>query len=426
MTTNTELLQRAKKVTPGGVNSPARAYSPVESSPPFIQHGEGSRIWDAEGNEYIDFVGSWGPLILGHAEKSVVEAVNQAAESGTSYGAPTAGEVELAELVVERVPGVEKVRLVNSGTEATMTAVRLARGYTGRDKIVKFDGCYHGHADAFLVKAGSGAATLGHPNSPGVPEAVVEDTLVATFNDTGSVEELFAEHGDDIAGIIVEPVCGNSGVIPPREGFLEDLRRIADAHGSLLMFDEVMTGFRVDEESAQGLYGVTPDITTLGKVIGGGMPIGAVGGKEDVMNHLAPAGPVYQAGTLSGNPVAVAAGLATLKGCTGAVYEKLEALGQQLDQGLNENMQNADFPVCFQRVGAMGCLFFGEGPIQEAADTRACDLDRFARYFQIMLEEGIYLPPSQFESFFLSAAHTRDDIDRFLKANQKALGEVDR
>lgn len=426
MSTNAELLEKAKKVIPGGVNSPARAYSPVESNPPFIQRGEGSRIWDAEGNEYIDFVGSWGPLILGHAEKSVVDAVKGAAESGTSYGAPTAAEVELAELVVARVPSVEKVRLVNSGTEATMTALRLARGYTGRDRIIKFDGCYHGHADAFLVEAGSGAATLGHPNSPGVPPAVVEDTLVATFNDSDSVEELFAEHGDDIAGIIVEPVCGNSGVIPPKQGFLEDLRRIADAHGSLLIFDEVMTGFRVDEHSAQGLYGVDPDLTTLGKVIGGGMPIGAVAGKEDVMEHLAPAGPVYQAGTLSGNPVAVAAGLATLKGCTGAVYEKLEALGQQLDRGLNENCQNADFPVCFQRVGAMGCLFFGEGPVREAADTRACDLDRFARYFQVMLEEGIYLPPSQFESFFLSAAHTPDDIAHFLEANRKALDEVGR
>lgn len=426
MSANTLLFERASKVIPGGVNSPARAYDAVESSPPFIERGEGARVWDAEGNEYIDFVGSWGPLILGHAEERVVDAVKEAAEEGTSYGAPTAAEVELAELVVERVPGVEKVRLVNSGTEATMTALRLARGYTGRDKIVKFDGCYHGHSDAFLVEAGSGAATLGQPNSPGVPEAVVADTLVATFNDLSSVEQLFKEHGQEIAGIIVEPVCGNSGVIPPVEGFLEGLRRVADDYDSLLIFDEVMTGFRVDARSAQGLYGVDPDITTLGKIIGGGLPIGAIGGKNDVMEHLAPAGPVYQAGTLSGNPVAVAAGMATLKGLTTDVYEKLESLGQRMEWGIRDNIEATSIPACLQRVGAMGCLLFGDGPIRTASDTRSCDLDRFARYFEIMLDGGIYLPPSQFESFFLSAAHTPADIDRFLEVNRWALQEVAR
>ena len=378
-------------------------------------------IWDVEGTEYIDFVGSWGPLILGHAHPVVVDAVSCAAQKGTSYGAPTASEVELARLVVERVPAVEKVRLVNSGTEATMTALRLARGFTARNKVVKFDGCYHGHADPFLVKAGSGATTLGQPTSPGVPENVVADTLVAGFNEIETVKALFQEHGDDIAAVIVEPVCGNSGVIPPAEGFLEGLRSLTAENGALLIFDEVMTGFRVDFRCAQGLYGVEPDITTLGKIIGGGMPIGAVGGKGPIMDHLAPDGPVYQAGTLSGNPVAVAAGLATLRQLSADVYERLQRLGRRLETGIRANIQSSSVPVAFQRVGSMACLFFGEGPIETGADARACNTDRFAAHFRQMLNAGIYLPPSQFESFFLSAAHTEEHIDLLVEANARAM-----
>ena len=418
---NSELMQRAREVIPGGVNSPVRAYGPVGGNPPFIQRGSGSRIWDANGREYIDFVGSWGPLILGHAQPDVVEAVTEAARGGTSYGAPTAAEVELARLVVSRVPSVDKVRLVNSGTEATMTALRLARGYTGRDKLIKFDGCYHGHADAFLVKAGSGAATLGTPTSPGVPPSVVADTLVADFNDIDSVRAHFEEHGEDIAAVIIEPVCGNSGVIPPADGFLETLRSITADNGALLIFDEVMTGFRVHMHSAQGRYGIDPDITTMGKVIGGGMPIGALGGKREIMDHLAPDGPVYQAGTLSGNPIAVAAGLATLRALEPATYEKLERLGQRLEEGIRENIAASSVTACFQRVGSMAALFFGKGPVTTGADAQACDAEMFAAYFHRMLEAGIYLPPSQFETFFLSTAHSTEDIDRLIEANRQAL-----
>ena len=419
-----EWLAAALKVIPGGVNSPVRAFGPVGGRPPFIARGGGAHIWDVEGKEYIDYVGSWGPLILGHAHPAVVEAVCNAARGGTSFGAPTGAEVALAELIAERIPSVQMVRLVNSGTEATMTALRLARALTGRAKVIKFAGCYHGHADAFLVKAGSGAATLGTPTSPGVPPNVAGDTLTADYNDLAAVEAIFAVNGPEIAAVIVEPVCGNSGVIPPESGFLDGLAELTAVHGALLIFDEVMTGFRVGPGGAQGLYGIQPDLTTLGKVIGGGLPSGAVGGRKEIMEQLAPLGPVYQAGTLSGNPIAVAAGLTTLRALDAGLYEKLEALGSALEKGLRANLSRLRLPYCFQRVGSMACLFFGEHPVLNYGDADSCDMGRFAAYFHAMLAQGVYLPPSQFESFFISAAHTPQDIDRTVAANLKALNSI--
>ena len=416
-----KLLDRARNVIPGGVNSPVRAFEPVGANPPFIRRGRGAHMWDEDGNEYIDYVGSYGPLIVGHRQPDVLGEIKKAAARGTSYGAPTEAEVELAEIVVERVPGVQMLRLVNSGTEATMTALRLSRAFTGRDKIVKFAGCYHGHSDSFLVEAGSGAANLGVPTSPGVPRSVVEDTLTATFNDVGTVEKLFDDHPDDIAAVIVEPVCGNSGVIPPEDGFLEGLREITADHDALLIFDEVMTGFRVARGSAQGLYSVQPDLTTLGKIIGGGLPIGAVGGRRQIMEMLAPTGPVYQAGTLSGNPIAVAAGLATLRQLDEYAYERLEELALRLEAGIQENLAQVPVECQFQRVGSMACLFFHEGPVRNSGDTDACDSELFAAYFREMLKRGIYLPPSQHESFFISIAHSAEDIDNTVEANLQAL-----
>ncbi|MFW6279431.1 MAG: glutamate-1-semialdehyde 2,1-aminomutase [Planctomycetota bacterium] len=419
------LFAEARQYIPGGVNSPVRAFEPVGGTPPFIERAEGSRVVDSEGNRYIDFVGSYGPLILGHAPEPVVDKLRAVAENGTSFGAPTRRETELAREICARVPGADKVRLVNSGTEATMTALRVARGVTGRDRVIKFGGCYHGHSDSFLVEAGSGAATLGRPNSPGVPAGVVSDTLVAEFNNIDSVREQVGRHQDEVAAVIVEPVCGNSGVIPPENDFLAELRDVTAGAGALLIFDEVMTGFRVDYHSAQGLYDVEPDLTTLGKVIGGGMPIGAVAGKEEIMNHLAPAGPVYQAGTLSGNPVAVAAGLATLRALGESQYEYLDDLGGRLETGVNEVLETADINGFFQRVGSMCCLFFHEGPISSGSDARDCNTEHFAQYFRHMLQSGIYLPPSQFESFFLSTAHTPEDVDLYLKACRDALSRLD-
>ena len=416
-----ELLDRARAVIPGGVNSPVRAFEPVGTHPPFIQKGKGAHVWDEDGNKYIDYVGSYGPLILGHSQNEVVSRIKAAADRGTSFGAPTRAEVELADLLVERVPSVQMARLVNSGTEATMTALRLARGFMEREKIIKFAGCYHGHSDSFLVEAGSGAASLGVPNSPGVPSSVVEDTLTATFNDFQSVERLFERYPNDIAAVIVEPVCGNSGVIPPRDGFLHGLREITYDHGTVLIFDEVMTGFRVGPESAQGLYGVQPDLTTLGKVIGGGLPIGAVGGRRQVMEMLAPTGPVYQAGTLSGNPIAVAAGLATLRQLDEDAYDRLEVLTSALEQGIRRNLQEVSVDCQFQRAASMACLFFSDQPVIDSKDTDACNSDMFAAYFREMLKRGIYLPPSQHESFFISTAHTQDDIERTVEANLQAL-----
>ena len=418
---NSQLMAEARKVIPGGVNSPVRAFGPVGIEPRFIDRAAGARIWDTEGNEYIDFVGSWGPLILGHAYPDVVRAVCKAAEKGTSFGAPTAAEVELAELVCQRVSSVEMLRLVNSGTEATMTAVRLARAFTGLSKIIKFVGGYHGHADAFLVKAGSGASTLGTPTSPGVPPAVVSDTLTAEFNDLQVVRALFEANSGQIAAVIVEPICGNAGVIPPEDGFLQGLRELTCSEGAVLIFDEVMTGFRVSASGAQGLFGISPDLTTFGKIIGGGLPIGAVGGRADIMKQLAPVGPVYQAGTLSGNPIAVAAGLATLRALDIDVYNKIESLAGRLEDGFRNNLAKLSLPFQFQRVGSMACLFFADEPVRNYALASSSDTGRFAAYFRAMLDQGIYLPPSQYEAFFVSAAHDAEDIEKAIEANLQAL-----
>jgi len=419
-----DLFAEAVKIIPGGVNSPVRAFGSVGGSPRFIARGAGARIWDVEGNSYIDYVGSWGPLILGHAHAETVTAVCDAARRGLSFGAPTAGEVMLAKMIVERIPSIEMVRLVSSGTEATMTALRVARGFTRREKVIKFSGCYHGHSDAFLVKAGSGAATLGVPTSPGVPAAVAAQTTAVEFNDLDAVREVFSESPDEVAAVIVEPICGNAGVIPPEPGFLQGLRELCTAHGALLILDEVMTGFRIRPGSAQALYGITPDLTTLGKIVGGGLPIGAVGGRADVMKLLAPSGPVYQAGTLSGNPVAVAAGIATLRGLNGAVYDRLETLSARLEAGIRGNLARLAFPGRFQRVGSMATLFFTDRPVKSMRDAASCDTQQFAAYFSAMLAAGIYLPPSQFEAFFISAAHTEEDIDRTIAANGAALAEI--
>jgi glutamate-1-semialdehyde 2,1-aminomutase len=419
-----ELFAEAEKIIPGGVNSPVRAFGAVGGSPRFIARAASAHLWDVEGKSYIDYVGSWGPLILGHAQPEVVAAVCDAARLGTSFGAPTAGEVTLAQMIIARIPSIQMVRLVNSGTEATMTALRLARAFTRRDKVIKFSGCYHGHADAFLVKAGSGAATLGVPTSPGVPAAVAAETAAVEFNDPGAVAEIFGESAEEVAAVIVEPICGNSGVILPEPGFLESLRDQCAAHGALLIFDEVMTGFRIRPGSAQALYGITPDLTTLGKIIGGGLPIGAVGGRADIVKLLAPSGPVYQAGTLSGNPVAVAAGLATLRGLNAQVYDRLESLGARLESGIRGNLARLNLPYHFQRAGSMATLFFTDRPVKSFADAKSCDTKRFAAYFRAMLDRGIYLPPSQFEAFFISAAHTDEDIDRTVAANLSALQSI--
>ncbi len=418
-------FEQANKVIPGGVNSPVRACKSVGADPVFINSGTGPFLIDVDGREYIDYVASWGPLILGHAHPEVIAAVQAAAENGTSFGAPTWQEVELAQLICEMIPSVEMVRLVNSGTEATMSAVRLARGYTGRKKIVKFDGCYHGHADSFLVKAGSGVATLGIPGSPGVPEEIVAHTISLPYNDLEAVEKTFAQAGDDIAAIIVEPVAGNMGVVPPKEGFLEGLREITLEHGALLIFDEVITGFRVGPSGAQGLYGVMPDLTCLGKIIGGGLPVGAYGGRAEIMKHIAPEGPVYQAGTLSGNPIAVAAGLATLKILSRpGVYERLEELSSRLAQGLAQAAQEAGAKVTFNRVGSMMTCFFREGEVIDFASAAASDTERYGQFWREMLARGVYLAPSQFEAAFVSLAHTEEEIDHTIEAAREAFAAV--
>ncbi len=418
---NFQLMSEAKEVIPGGVNSPVRAFSAVGIEPRFIARASGARLWDVQGKEYLDYVGSWGPLIHGHAYGPVVEAVCQAAGKGTSFGAPTGAEVELAQLLCERVESVEMVRLVNSGTEATMTAVRLARAFSERSKIIKFVGGYHGHADTFLVKAGSGAATLGTPTSPGVPKEVVANTLTAEFNDLEAVRSLFKDHPGQIGAIIVEPICGNAGVIPPQRGFLQGLAELTSSEGAVLIFDEVMTGFRVGPSGAQGLYGIRPDLTTFGKIIGGGLPIGAIGGRSEIMKQLAPVGPVYQAGTLSGNPLAVAAGLATLRALDKEVYDKLENMAGRLEQGIKANLSQLSLGYQYQRVGSMGCLFFNDKPVQNYSQASGSDTEKFAVYFRAMLEQGIYLPPSQFEAFFISGAHRPEDIEQTIEANLRAL-----
>ncbi len=423
---NHDLYERACRVIPGGVNSPVRAFRAVGGDPVFIHRAEGSRVFSEDGTGYIDYVGSWGPMILGHAHPDVIAAVVEKAREGLSFGAPTTIETEMAERVCQRLPWVEKVRMVNSGTEATMSAIRLARGVTGRDRIVKFEGCYHGHADSLLVKAGSGALTFGVPTSPGVPADTVKDTLTARYNDLASVEEIFDQVGGDVAAIILEPVAGNMNCIPPVAGFLEGLRALCDRHGSLLIMDEVMTGFRVGYQGAQGLYGVTGDITVLGKIIGGGMPVGAFGASAEIMAHLAPEGGVYQAGTLSGNPVAMAAGLATLAGTEAeGFYPALAARTGTLVEGILAAAQAAGVPMRANRVGPMFGLFFTDRPeVTGFADVSACDGERFNRFFHGMLAEGIYLAPSAFEAGFVSAAHSAEDIQATINAAKRVLAAI--
>ena len=401
-----ELFSRAKAVIPGGVSSPARAFKAVGGTPLFVARADGARFWDEDGRAFIDYVGSWGPMILGHAQPAVVAAVRAAAERGTSYGAPCAAEVELAERIVKLMPAVEKVRFVSSGTEATMSALRVARGHTGRRKILKFDGCYHGHADSLLVAAGSGVATLGIPGSPGVPEGTVADTLVAPFNDVPALEAAFREHGHDLAAVIVEPVCGNMGTVAPRAGYLETLREITRDSGCLLIFDEVMTGFRLALGGAQQLYGVRPDMTCLGKIMGGGLPAAAYGGRADIMATVAPDGPVYQAGTLSGNPLAMAAGAKVLELLAQpGLYATLEARSARLEEGLKRAARDAGTTVTVNRVGSMITVFFCAGPVTDYTTAKQSDTKRFARFFHAMLARGVYLPPAQFEAAFVSLAH---------------------
>jgi len=421
--TNSEaLLGRARELIPGGVNSPVRAYRGVGGTPPFVERGDGCRVVDADGNQYVDLVLSYGPLILGHGHPDVLAAVKGALERGTAFGAPTESEINLAAAISERVPSVECVRLVNSGTEATMSALRLARAATGRSAFVKFSGCYHGHGDAFLVKAGSGALTHGSPDSPGVPESVVADTLVADYNDLASVARLFEERGDEIAAVFVEPVAGNMGCVLPEAGFLEGLRALCDDVGALLVFDEVMTGFRVGRGGFQEICGVRPDLTTLGKVIGGGLPVGAYGGRRDLMEQVSPAGSVYQAGTLSGNPLAVAAGLAALEALDRpGVWDALEDAGAHLQAGLEHITQDLGIPARVNRQGAMLCLYFSDRPVRSLADVMASDRDRFTAFFHRMLENGVMLPPSPFEAWFLSYAHDAEALDQVLDAARTSL-----
>lgn len=417
-------FHQAKKVMPGGVNSPARAFKSVERDPIFIDHGKGSHVYDLDGNEYIDYVLSFGPLILGHADEQVVESLKKTAEKGTSFGAPSELETQLANLVIERVPSVEVVRMVNSGTEATMSAIRLARGYTGRDKIIKFEGCYHGHVNSLLIKAGSGVATLGLPDSPGVPANLAEHTITVPYNDLNSVREAFSRFKGEIAGIIVEPVAGNMGVVPPQSGFLEGLRELTQNNGALLIFDEVMTGFRVDYESAQGYFGVTPDLTCLGKVIGGGLPVGAYGGKREIMAQIAPDGPIYQAGTLSGNPLAMAGGYETLSQLTPETYQELSRKADKLASGLDQVATECGIPHTVNRVGSMVGFFFTDKDVVNYQTAAGSNLNHFKTYFNHMLEAGISLPPSQFEGLFLSTKHSDEDLQRTIDAAKKAFSEI--
>ncbi|CAD6872269.1 glutamate-1-semialdehyde 2,1-aminomutase [Methylomonas fluvii] len=422
MTLSSELFSQAKQYIPGGVNSPVRSFSGVGGTPVYFDHAAGAYVYDSEGKRYIDYVGSWGPMILGHAHPAVIDAVKHSAEKGLSFGAPTEIETLMAQTVCELLPSIEMIRMVSSGTEATMSALRLARGYTGRDKIVKFEGCYHGHSDSLLVKAGSGALTFGVPSSPGVPASVAADTLTLTYNDSDAVRNTFAELGDKIACIIVEPVAGNMNCIPPEPGFLQTLREVCDQYGSVLIFDEVMTGFRVGLQGAQGLYGIKPDLTTLGKIIGGGLPVGAFGGSRKIMEYLAPLGPVYQAGTLSGCPVAMAAGLKTLELINQpGFYEDLTAKTAKLLAGLQAAADQAGIAFTTNQVGGMFGLFFSdEKSVSRFSQVMACDVNRFKQFFHAMLDKGVYLAPSAFEAGFVSAAHTDED----LQATVDAAAEV--
>jgi len=417
MKASERLFKEAQRYIPGGVNSPVRAFRAVGGTPLFIQRAQGAHIWDVDGNEYIDYVASWGPMIAGHAHPRVVKALQLATERGTSYGAPTSLEVELAALIVEALPSVELVRMVNSGTEAVMSAIRLARGHTGRDKVIKFEGCYHGHSDGLLVKAGSGATTFGQPDSPGVPADYARNTLLVPFNDLDAVKGLVKDNPGQIACIVVEPIAGNMGVIPPGEGFLDGLRKLCDQEGICLIFDEVITGFRVGWSGAQGLYGVAPDLTCLGKIIGGGLPVGAFGGKREIMEELAPVGGVYQAGTLAGNPLAMTAGIETLKLLKEqGAYEQLEEKAAHLCAEAQKIARSLKTPTSCTRVGSMFCTFFTPGPVVDYASAKRSDTDAFRRYFWALLEQGVYCAPSQFEAGFISLAHTDEDIEKTLAA----------
>ena len=417
------LFVRAKNVIPGGVNSPVRAFKSVGLSPRFIHRARGANLWDVDGNKYIDYIGSWGPMILGHAQPKIIRAVQKAAKDGTSFGAPTEAEVRLAELITKLMPSIEMVRMVNSGTEATMSSIRLARAYTGREKIIKFEGCYHGHGDSFLIKAGSGAATLGIPDSPGVTKGTAMDTLNARFNDIESVKSQVTAHASQVAAIIVEPVVGNMGCVPPKPGFLDQLRRICTENKILLIFDEVMTGFRLAPGGAQELYGIKPDLTTLGKIIGGGLPVGAYGGRREIMEMVAPSGPVYQAGTLSGNPLAMAAGYEMLSILSKHkfIYNALEERSKQIESGVKSSLQKFGLNYRINRAGSMFTLFFNDKEVIDYESAKASDTEAFGRYFREMLERGIYLPPSQFEAAFISFAHSKSDIEKTLKAHNIAL-----
>ncbi|VDG97932.1 Glutamate-1-semialdehyde 2,1-aminomutase [Lysinibacillus sphaericus] len=423
-TKSKQAFSKAVDLMPGGVNSPVRAFKSVNMDPIFMESGKGAIITDIDGNEYIDYVLSWGPLILGHAEDGVVTAIQQAAVKGSSFGAPTLLENELAEIVIERVPSIEMVRMVSSGTEATMSVLRLARGYTKRNLILKFEGCYHGHGDSLLIKAGSGVATLGLPDSPGVPEGVAKNTITVPYNDLESLRVAFKEYGHDLAGVIVEPVAGNMGVVPPQPGFLEELRKLTEENGTLLIFDEVMTGFRVGYNCAQGHFGITPDLTCLGKVIGGGLPVGAYGGKREIMEHIAPAGTVYQAGTLSGNPLAMTAGIETLKRLNPASYEHFMKLGDQLEKGFREAATANGIPHTVNRAGSMIGFFFTNEDVVDYESAKSSDLALFAEYYRLMAAEGIFLPPSQFEGMFLSAAHTEAHIAKTVDAFHKVFSQL--
>ena len=425
MSKSEALWQRAQRFLPGGVNSPVRAWQSVKGKPLFIEKAKGAKIYDVDGREYIDYVCSWGPIIVGHAHEEVIEAIKHTASKGTSFGAPTEVEVELAEMIIKAFPSIEKVRMVNSGTEATMSALRLARAYTQRDKVIKFDGCYHGHADSFLVQAGSGLATLGIPASPGVPEDLTKHTISLPYNDLSAVENVFAQIGEEIACIIVEPVAGNMGVVLPEEGFLEGLSKITQRYGSLLIFDEVITGFRVSWGGAQLYYGIEPDLTCLGKIIGGGMPVGAYGGKKEIMSLIAPEGQVYQAGTLSGNPLAMSAGLATLKILQKPeVYEELERKTKQLTEGIKQAAEETGISLQINQIASMFSLFFNDRPVTDYESVLKSNSDMFIKYFYGMLKRGIYLAPSAYEASFVSLAHTDEDIKRTIEAVYHTLKEI--
>ncbi|PTH33381.1 glutamate-1-semialdehyde-2,1-aminomutase [Staphylococcus agnetis] len=421
---STQAFEIAEKLMPGGVNSPVRAFKAVDTPPLFMERGEGSKIYDIDGNEYIDYVLSWGPLILGHRDPKVIDAIHKVVDRGTSFGASTLEENKLAQLVIDRVPSIEKVRMVSSGTEATLDTLRLARGYTGKNKIIKFEGNYHGHSDSLLIKAGSGVATLGLPDSPGVPEGTAKNTITVPYNDIEAVKYAFEQFGDDIAAVIVEPVAGNMGVVPPVEGFLQGLRTITHEHDALLIFDEVMTGFRVGYYCAQGYFNVTPDLTCLGKVIGGGLPVGAFGGKKEIMDHIAPSGDIYQAGTLSGNPLAMTSGYMTLSQLTPESYVYFNELGDALEEGLKTTFAKYNVPIVINRAGSMIGFFLNEGPVTNFKQANQSDLKLFSMMYRELAQEGVFLPPSQFEGMFLSTSHTHEDVQKTIAAFDTALSRI--